>query len=367
MSNSISVELYYKLKNEYHQFKQQSEEIQKDLNKTLKQSKETIELLKKENAKLKSQNFNNNYLNKNQIIQKLKEEKLLLSKKIIELENEKNLHKCNILSNEKSMRRFKTQNLISTGTNFIITSFSFSFYNIKTSNIIKESLKKKNEEILVLKNELMKKEQIIQKLKIKNSIIYDNEIDNNEKKEINNKNNNKLFRTKSDNHFFISNISSFLTTEKNNNQFQHNKNISKFYHKKGLDELNLTLSNEEEEDAYLEKNIQIELKNILEEKKNFILKTLTSENFSFDIFSNLTNNNNKKKEMKMLKKNDIIKSTPKKNNIIASNNYTNYNNSNINIEEITDNIDKMLEMINRRKKDIEQERKYLEELKEQYE
>ena len=284
MSNSISVELYYKLKNEYHQFKQQSEEIQKDLNKTLKQSKETIELLKKENAKLKSQNFNNNYLNKNQIIQKLKEEKLLLSKKIIELENEKNLHKCNILSNEKSMRRFKTQNLISTGTNFIINSFSFSFYNIKTSNIIKESLKKKNEEILVLKNELMKKEQIIQKLKIKNSIIYDNEIDNNEKKEINNKNNNKLFRTKSDNHFFISNISSFLTTEKNNNQFQHNKNISKFYHKKGLDELNLTLSNEEEEDTYLEKNIQIELKNFLEEKKNFILKTFTFENFFFDIF-----------------------------------------------------------------------------------
>ena len=185
---------------------------------------------------------------------------------------------------EKSIRRFKTQNLISTGTNFIITSFSFSFYNIKTSNIIKESLKKKNEEILVLKNELMKKEQIIQKLKIKNSIIYDNEIDNNEKKEIINKNNNKLFRTKSDNHFFISNISSFLTTEKNNNQFQHNKNISKFYHKKGLDELNLTLSNEEEEDTYLGKNIQIELKNILEEKKNFILKTFTSENFFFDIF-----------------------------------------------------------------------------------
>ena len=49
--------------------------------------------------------------------------------------------------------------------------------------------------------------------------------------------------------------------------------------------------------------------------------------------------------------------------LIASNNYTNYNNSNINIEEITDNIDKMLEMIKRRKKDIEQERKYLEELK----
>ena len=51
--------------------------------------------------------------------------------------------------------------------------------------------------------------------------------------------------------------------------------------------------------------------------------------------------------------------------LIASNNYTNYNNTNI--KEITDNIDKMLEMIKRRKKDIEQERKYLEELKEQYE
>ena len=51
--------------------------------------------------------------------------------------------------------------------------------------------------------------------------------------------------------------------------------------------------------------------------------------------------------------------------LITSNNYTNYNNTNI--KEITDNIDKMLEMINRRKKDIEQERKYLEELKEQYE
>ena len=162
---SISIESYNKLKNDYHQFKQQNEEIQKDLNKTIKQTKEAIDLLKKENAKLKTQNIGNNTLSKNQIIQKLKEEKLLLSKKITELENEKNLHKCNNIIIEKNMRRANTPCIKKTiEKSFEINSFNFSLINNKNNCIIKESLKRKNEEILILKNELMKKEQIIVKL-----------------------------------------------------------------------------------------------------------------------------------------------------------------------------------------------------------
>lgn len=442
---SISIESYNKLKNDYHQFKQQNEEIQKDLNKTIKQTKEAIDLLKKENAKLKTQNIGNNTLSKNQIIQKLKEEKLLLSKKITELENEKNLHKCNNIIIEKNMRRAKSPCIKKTiEKSFEINSFNFSLINNKNNCIIKESLKRKNEEILILKNELMKKEQIIQKLKINHYNLNDSEIDENSKQNFINKNN-KLFRTKSDNHFYISNnnYNTILTDESKNitkNNFQHNKNISKFYQKKGLDELNITLTNEDEEDNILEKNIQIELKNILEEKRNFILKTLTSENFSFDILSstnlhnintsnnnsnnintsnnnssnimtstnmntsnnnsnnftssnhnsnnlnstsnhnssnnnsnnlNTTNNYNKRIINTTTKhKKNILSPTPKKivnqaNNLINQNYHSNNNNP-LNIEEINNNIDKMLEMISKRKKDIEQERKYLEELKEQY-
>ena len=148
--SSISIESYIKLKNDYHQFKQQNEEIQKDLNKTIKQTKEAIDLLKKENAKLKTQNIGNNNLSKNQIIQKLKEEKLLLSKKIVELENEKHLHKCLNQNNEKNFH--KINNKINS-KNIFKNSFNFSLLNNNSNYENKESLKRKNEEILILKNE----------------------------------------------------------------------------------------------------------------------------------------------------------------------------------------------------------------------
>ena len=337
-SHSISIDSYNRLKNDYHLFKQQNEEIQKDLNKTIKQTKDAIDLLKRENAKLKNQNINYNTLSKNQIIQKLKEEKILLSKKIEELENEKfhNIH------HEKN-NRLNNKNLIK---NFVLNSFSFSLINNdKSNNYLKENIQKKKEEIIALKNELIKKEQIIQKLKTNN-------------------NNNNLIRYKSENHFINinnSNLNYLLTEEKNdNNHLNYNKNINKT-NKKENNEFNYILTNEDEEENYLEKNIQLELKNILEEKRNFILKTLTSENFSFDLIPKKINN------LKSAKKNISSPITKKNNNINVNNNNNNCNsytnNNNFNVEEINNNIDKMLDLINKRKKDIEQERKYLEDLK----
>ena len=48
---------------------------------------------------------------------------------------------------------------------------------------------------------------------------------------------------------------------------------------------------ETESHISLEKNIYKEIQNILEEKRNFILNTLTYENFSFDILKTPNNKN----------------------------------------------------------------------------
>ena len=84
---------------------------------------------------------------------------------------------------------------------------------------------------------------------------------------------------------------------------------------------------ETESQISLEKNIYKEIQNILEEKRNFILNTLTYENFSFDILR------------------------PQKNNNSGSN-------SNINGLE---DIDKLIEIVKNRKIKVQKNKKYLEE------
>ena len=82
---------------------------------------------------------------------------------------------------------------------------------------------------------------------------------------------------------------------------------------------------ETESHLNLEKNIYKEIQNILEEKRNFILNTLTYENFSFDILKN-----------------------------------KNTTSSNINMNNLED-IDKLIEIIKNRKQKVQKTKKSLEE------
>jgi hypothetical protein len=112
----------------------------------------------------------------------------------------------------------------------------------------------------------------------------------------------------------------------------------------------------------LEKNIYSEIKNILEEKRNFIIKTMTRENFSFDII----NVSNVKKDENNIKNNGIIKkklnsNSNKGSNVNIRSSFTNSSNEISNID-----IDKMINLIKNRKKEVEIKKKYFEELRDKF-
>jgi len=320
--------------------------------KTIKQLKETIESLKKENHKLKQENKSISSL-KNTIL-KLQEEKMELSRKLMEMEGEAVLYKddgdisnemlynprrgsristisqkelllklqpnsskMNLANNNKEQKQFnKELNKI--------TNSNFSIISPKRSNILlKDGLKNKNEEILLLKNELVKKEQIITELK-KNKDDY-NKNSSNAKNALNYSNSNS-------------------TNIKQNDKSQKLQSLredylgfmnKKFSLKKNYDQKESNDSINEENDTHLllEKNIYSEIQNILEEKRNFILNTLTRENFSFDLING----------------NDNIKVEKKKKNELTG-------------KEISGaNIEQILVLIRQRKKKVEMTKKYLEE------
>ena len=336
--SGIPIESYYKLKNEYLILKQQNEETILNLNKNVKHLKELIDSLKKENQKLK----NENSLNSQKIlIKKLQEEKLQLSKKIMDLESEILLYKND--SNDTDLNLIQQNSVSSLREKKIIyysiNNFSFSFLQNKiNNNRIKESLKKKNEEILILKNELMKKENLIENYRKNSSQINQN---------IYSIKNNILFRNKSDSDFLTFSLEKYRKKFIVFNTKKSGLKVNKKLKKKESEELNLTIGFEnEEENSNLEKNIFSEINKILEEKRNFIIKTLTSENFSFDIYSQ---NRNKQNNISNLKKNN-------KNNF----------HKNIIFSDITKDIDKMLEMIKKRKEKVENDKINLEDMKDNY-
>lgn len=235
-------------------------------------------------------------------IKKLKEDKLILSKQLMDLESEAIAYKdkpLDMLLNE----------------NNTFESFSFSLTNntIVNKQVIKDNLKNKNEEILILKNELVKREKAMLELMKKQK---DNDSYVNIHKSFKKINGTYLYRNKSDNDFIktiiIKNKKRYFESgpqqqrkigkdilNSNNNS---NKVIAKTggrgskqdavdilnMNKKRFEELNISIENEVDDEGHsaLEKNISNEIKNILEEKRNFILQTMTYENFSFDIICN---------------------------------------------------------------------------------
>ena len=99
---------------------------------------------------------------------KLKEEKMVLSKQIMDLESEAMLYK-KIESSEDllSMNATSINNKQNKKRNLNICAFGFSYVNNLNRMKIKDSLKNKNEEILILKNELVQKERLITTLQKK--------------------------------------------------------------------------------------------------------------------------------------------------------------------------------------------------------
>ena len=309
----------------------------------IKHLKETIDLLRKENNRLKSEN--KSVASLKETIKKLQEEKIELSQKIIDYESESLLNNASkdnkddiLLYNPKALSKklFKLS--------LVMSNFSFSFNGKKNTSILKDGLKNKNEEITILKNELVKKEEIISllksnKKKFEFKTVKCNNFSikvggNNTKKNSINSNNGRVLPFNSGNKAISNNSSNTNNTNMN----EINKYTSAFSwagsppnvvnNKKRNGPFNNEIMYEETESHMtLEKNIYKEIQNILEEKRNFILNTLTCENFSFD----------------------ILKSPKNKNS---------YLNNGINGLE---DIDKLLELVKKRKQKVQKAKKYLEE------
>ena len=280
---------------------------------SIKNLKETIDSLKKENKKLKLEN--KNLSNLKEQIKKLQDEKMELSRKIMEMESEAVLYKDEegmkdeMLYNPRRGSRFSTisqkelilklqpnpSNLNTTNkeekkfNNDLnkITSTNFSILSKKNINLLKDGLKNKNEEILLLKNELIKKEEIIAELKKNknlenNNSITDSKLSLNEKQTFNSINT----------YNFIKPDEPYNKRVKNKPENYLDLLSRRFSVKRTGEskEINDSVFEESEAHMILEKNIFSEIQNILEEKRNFILQTLTCENFSFDILNNKKNN-----------------------------------------------------------------------------
>lgn len=270
----------------------------------IKHLKETIDSLKKENTKLKSENKSISSLK--ETIVKLQEEKMELSRKLMEMESEAILYKDGEDMNDEMLYNPRRGSRLSTisqkdlllklqpnSSNINIpnkeirkftselkkiSNNNFSILSKKNINLLRDGLKNKNEEILLLKNELVKKEQIITELKKSTENNNNNNVSS--KLSLNTSlSNSKIFKPMNDD----------LNKKGRNKPDDYLELLSRrFSIKRNSDskEANDSIYEENEAHLLLEKNIYSEIQNILEEKRNFILKTLTYENFSFDIINN---------------------------------------------------------------------------------
>jgi len=307
--------------------------------KSIKNLKDTIDLLKKENNKLR--NDNKEIFRLKELIKKLKKEKLEMSQRIIDYESESFLY--NSQREDKDDILLYNPNNSNKKLKMNLKKFNFSF-NI---NGIKNETNKynKNDEISILKRELNEKNEIItllksNKKKYKPVIINNFSINSSSStSNINSINSSaqKYVTFKNDKKNSI-NYNSILSNQMKSKL--SNKISSTFswkdenrHKKKFKKSVNDTPSEDRESHNSLEKNIFKEIENILEERKNFIIKTLVRENFSFDILSN----------KEKLKNNDLNE------------------NSNYDIKGMED-IDQLIEIIKNRKIKVQKTKKYFEEI-----
>ena len=307
--------------------------------KSIKNLKDTIDLLKKENNKLR--NDNKEIFRLKELIKKLKKEKLEMSQRIIDYESESFLY--NSQREDKDDILLYNPNNSNKKLKMNLKKFNFSF----SINGIKNVTNKynKNDEISILKRELNEKNEIItllksNKKKYKPVIINNFSINSSSStSNINSINSSaqKYVTFKNDKKNSI-NYNSILSNQMKSKL--SNKISSTFswkdenrHKKKFKKSVNDTPSEDRESHNSLEKNIFKEIENILEERKNFIIKTLVRENFSFDILSN----------KEKLKNNDLNE------------------NSNYDIKGLED-IDQLIEIIKNRKIKVQKTKKYFEEI-----
>ena len=307
--------------------------------KSIKNLKDTIDLLKKENNKLR--NDNKEIFRLKELIKKLKKEKLEMSQRIIDYESESFLY--NSQREDKDDILLYNPNNSNKKLKMNLKKFNFSF----SINGIKNETNKynKNDEISILKRELNEKNEIItllksNKKKYKPVIINNFSINSSSStSNINSINSSaqKYVTFKNDKKNSI-NYNSILSNQMKSKL--SNKISSTFswkdenrHKKKFKKSVNDTPSEDRESHNSLEKNIFKEIENILEERKNFIIKTLVRENFSFDILSN----------KEKLKNNDLNE------------------NSNYDIKGMED-IDQLIEIIKNRKIKVQKTKKYFEEI-----
>ena len=305
--------------------------------KSIKNLKDTIDLLKKENNKLR--NDNKEIFRLKELIKKLKKEKLEMSQRIIDYESESFLY--NSQREDKDDILLYNPNNSNKKLKMNLKKFNFSF----SINGIKNVTNKynKNDEISILKRELNEKNEIItllksNKKKYKPVIINNFSINSSSStSNINSINSSaqKYVTFKNDKKNSI-NYNSILSNQMKSKL--SNKISSTFswkdenrHKKKFKKSVNDTPSEDRESHNSLEKNIFKEIENILEERKNFIIKTLVRENFSFDILSN----------KEKLKNNDLNE------------------NSNYDIKGLED-IDQLIEIIKNRKIKVQKTKKYFE-------
>ena len=278
------------MRNEYHNSSNE---------RSFKHLKETIDSLRKENNRLKIENKTIPQLK--ETIKKLKNEKIEMSKKIIDYESESLLYNS-IMGDKEDILLFNpNQSKKNFKINFEKSNFSFTLQRNKNKNN-NFYLKDKNEEIDSLKSELIKKNEIISLLK-SNQKVYKpviinnfsinsssstskkNSYANSAKKFMTFKNNKK---NPSNNDSIISNYMKSKISNKITSTFswKEESHIAKKFQKSNND----IPFEDSESHGSLEKNIYKEIQNILEEKRNFIIKTLTTENFSFDILNKKNKN-----------------------------------------------------------------------------
>ena len=272
----------------------------------IKHLKDTIDLLRRENNRLKTENKLIPSLK--ETIKKLQEEKMEISQKIIDYESETLLNSNKDNKEDILLYKPKTESKKIFELSLGKSNFSFTIYGKKNTKFLKDGLKNKNEEITILKNELVKKEEIISLLKAKNKKIeLKKEKCNNislnasaNSSKVNSINNSAKGKN-------VLNSWSIYNSNNNNNTDTNdaNKYTSPFSwggspsaanniinnKKRNVPLKNEIMYEETESQISLENNIYKEIQSILEEKRNFILKTLTYENFSFDILRPQKNKN----------------------------------------------------------------------------
>ena len=258
--------------------------------KSTKHLKEVIDSLKKQNLKFKIE-----IKNLKDIINKLQEEKMDLSRRLMEMEGEVVLYKDNNNINDEMLYIPKKSSRFST------ISQRESFHKISQAS---------SREIKILPSMKISSNNnfsIISKINLTSEL-------NMLKDELNKKNK------------IISDLEKSGKKKNITDIFSRNFPMKKESNSK---EINDSLFEENESHINLENNIYKEIENILEEKRNFVIQTLTRENFSFDIL----------KEKKIEKDKEI--------------------NTKIDTNKI--NIEQILELIKQRKKKVEITKKYLEE------